>query len=104
GQAEVGGDAVGLGEDGDGLDAEVLAGADDPQGDLAPVGDKDALEHAHPAGSMRNRTVPYSTGCAFSTHTSMTTPLHSAWISLNSFIASIRPTTVVCVTFAPTLT
>ena len=36
---------VDLGVDGDGLDAELLAGADDPQGDLAPVRDENALEH-----------------------------------------------------------
>ena len=47
--------AVGLAEDGDGFDAEVVAGADDPQGDLTAVGDQDALEHGHsgPAGRLR---------------------------------------------------
>ena len=37
---------VGLGVDGDGLDAELAAGADDAQRDLAAVGDQDFLEHA----------------------------------------------------------
>jgi hypothetical protein len=36
---------VGLAVDGDGLDAELLAGAQDAQRDLAAVGDQDALEH-----------------------------------------------------------
>jgi len=37
--------AVGLGIDGDGGDAQLLAGADDADGDLPPVGDQDLLEH-----------------------------------------------------------
>ena len=36
---------VGLGIDGDGLDAELFAGPNDPQGDFAAVGDEDFLEH-----------------------------------------------------------
>src|SRR5262249_10686012 len=45
GQLEVGGAAVGLAVDGDHFDAEVLAGADDPQGDLTAIGNQDTLEH-----------------------------------------------------------
>ena len=45
GQLQVGGVAVGLRVDGDRLDAQLLAGPDDPQGDLAAVGDQDSLEH-----------------------------------------------------------
>ncbi len=37
---------VGLRVDGDRRDAELLACRDDPEGDLAPVGDEDFLEHA----------------------------------------------------------
>ena len=37
--------AVGGRVDGDGLDPELVAGADDPDRDLAPVGDQDAVEH-----------------------------------------------------------
>ncbi len=40
--------AVGLGIDRDRLDAHRSRGADDPAGDLAPVGDQDTLEHACP--------------------------------------------------------
>jgi hypothetical protein len=34
-----------LGKDGDGLDAELAAGVDDPEGNLAAIGDQDLLEH-----------------------------------------------------------
>ena len=40
---DVGGLAVGFGEDGDGLDAEPVGGADDPQRDLARVGDQEGF-------------------------------------------------------------
>ena len=36
---------VGLRIDGDGLDAQLAAGADDAQRDLSAVGDQDFLEH-----------------------------------------------------------
>ena len=36
---------VGVGVDGDRRDAQLAAGADDPQRDLAAVGDQDLLEH-----------------------------------------------------------
>ena len=42
--------AVELGVDGDGGDPQLAAGADDPDGDLAAVGDQDLLEHAAPFG------------------------------------------------------
>ena len=45
GQREVRGVAVGLGVDGDDLDAQLLAGSDDPESDLAAVGHQDPLEH-----------------------------------------------------------
>ena len=41
GQADVQGVAVEVGVHGHGGDAQLLAGADDPDGDLAPVGDQD---------------------------------------------------------------
>ena len=58
---------VGLGVDRDGLDAELAAGADDPQGDLAAVGDEDFLEHAGYAVLIANSRSPYWTGLPFST-------------------------------------
>ena len=45
GEAHVQRLAVGLGVDGDGLDAELAAGANDAQRDLAAIGDQDFLEH-----------------------------------------------------------
>ncbi len=42
--------AVGLAEDGDRLDAHLAAGADHPQGDLAAIGNQDALEHVRGQG------------------------------------------------------
>ena len=46
GQADVEGVTVGLGIDGDRSDAHLPAGPDDPDGDLAPVGDEDRRKHA----------------------------------------------------------
>jgi hypothetical protein len=45
GQLHVQRPGIGLGEDRDGLDAHALGRADDPAGDLAPVGDQDLVEH-----------------------------------------------------------
>ncbi len=45
GEADVQRLAVGLAVDRDRLHAELAAGPDDPQGDLAAVGDEDLLEH-----------------------------------------------------------
>ncbi len=45
GEAHVQRLAVGLAVDRHGLDAELAAGANHPQGDLAAVGDQDLLEH-----------------------------------------------------------
>ncbi len=44
GEADVGTVAVRLGIDGDRLDAQLLAGADDPNGDFAPIGDENFLK------------------------------------------------------------
>src|SRR5580765_3871879 len=37
---------VGLGVDGDGLDTQLAARADDPEGDFAAIGNQDLVEHA----------------------------------------------------------
>ena len=44
GQVEIGRAAVGFAEDGHGFDAQIVTGADDPQGDFASIGNEDALE------------------------------------------------------------
>ncbi len=54
GHLQVGGAAVRLAEDGHALHAQLAAGAKDPQGDLAPIGNQNALEH-QPRVSTLNR-------------------------------------------------
>ena len=54
GHFQVGGAAVRLAEDGHGFDAQLAAGAKDPQGDLAPIGNENAFEH-QPRVSTLNR-------------------------------------------------
>ena len=44
GEPNMGGAGVGIAVDGDRLDPQLVAGADDPDGDLAAVGDEDAPE------------------------------------------------------------
>ena len=51
--------AVELGVDGDGGDAELAAGAHDPDGDLAAVGDQDFAEHGAPRVLWRQVAVSY---------------------------------------------
>ena len=58
---------VGLRIDGDGLDAELAAGADDAQRDLAAVGDQNLVEHQRPATFTANSRSPNCTGRPFST-------------------------------------
>ena len=63
GQVQVGGIAIGLAEDDHRLDAQIAAGADDPQGDLAAIGYENALKHStHYLGGIRrrNKTCPGS--------------------------------------------
>jgi hypothetical protein len=50
--------AIGLGEDGDGLDAELAARPDDPDGDLAAIRDEDLLERGAHVASMIAGTDP----------------------------------------------
>jgi hypothetical protein len=52
-EAHVEARAVGLGVHGDGLDAELLAGPDDAERDLAPVRDQDLAEHQRAAAVVR---------------------------------------------------
>ena len=72
GEADMHGVGVGGGMDGDGLDAEFLAGAQDAERDLAPVGDQDLVEHG--PYSMTASGWPYSTGWASSTRMRVTVP------------------------------
>ena len=91
---DVHGLVVGLGIDGDRLDAEFLAGADDAQGDFAAVGDEDFVEHAGSAGLISKSGLSNCTGVASSTRTRVMTPCISALISFMTFIASMMQTVV----------
>ena len=53
GEADVQRILVGLRIDGDGLDAELAAGADDAQGDFAAISDEDFLEHESTSTPLR---------------------------------------------------
>ena len=96
--------AVGGGVDRDGLDAELAAGADDADGNLAAVGDQDAAEHGGYSAETRRRGCPNSTTAPFSTRTRRTTPETPALTSFMTFMASMMQTTVAGVTESPTLT
>ena len=57
GFADKQGTGIGIRIDGNGADTELAAGADDPAGDFATVGDQDLLEHGGPfltCGTRRN--------------------------------------------------
>ena len=71
-------------------DAELFRGPQDAQGDLAPVGNEDLVEHRH--YSMTNRGSPYSTGVPSSTKIAVTVPARGAVISLKVFMASTSST------------
>ena len=53
GQPDVHGAGIGVAVDGDRLHAQLVAGPDDPDGDLAPVGDQDATEWRRRPGHRR---------------------------------------------------
>ena len=69
GEADVQRVLVGLGVDRDRLDAQLAAGEDDAQRDLAAVGDQDLLEHrlVTTSSRMAKSRSPYCTGWPFST-------------------------------------
>jgi hypothetical protein len=101
GEAHVLGVGVGLGMHGDGLHTQLATGAEDAQGDLAPVGDQDLVEHDQP---ITNIGCPYSTAWPFSTWMALTTPDTSASISFISFIASMMHSVSPALTVLPTST
>src|SRR5574341_1019166 len=96
---------VGGGVNSDGLDAQFLAGTDDPERNLAAVCNQDFFKHKTPlqnsictvqkatwmsyTGSMRKSGWPYSTGWPFSTNILTILPAASDSISFISFIASM---------------
>src|SRR5690606_12957010 len=81
GEADMHGVGVGLGVDGDGLDAQLLARAQDAQRDLAAIGYEDLGEHLFRVSySMTTSGSPYSTGDASSTRMRVTVPARCAGI------------------------
>jgi hypothetical protein len=102
GEADVQGVLVGGRVHGDGLQAELAARADDPQGDLPAVGDQDLADLDGHSLRTRNSRVPYSTGWALSMSTASITHGNSASSSLNSFIASTMHSVWPRWTVAPT--
>src|SRR5262249_10220171 len=84
-------------------DAQLAAGADHPQRDLAPVGDQDLLEAlGHSYGRIWKSGSPNSTGWPFSASTATTVPSTSDSISFISFIASTIQSTWPLRTWLPT--
>ena len=78
------------------FDIHHAAGALNPQGDFAAVGNQDFSEHELRSAKRNHSTTksgwPNSTGDPFSTSTSRITPSHSASISFMSFMASMMQT------------
>ena len=116
GQLHVHGIGIRLRINGHGADVQFLAGADDPNGDFAAIGDQNFFKHGlsvkanrinecfrrrSQAGRTLNNGWPNSTGLAFSTRTCVMTPLTSALISFITFIASMMQTTVSGLTSVP---
>src|SRR5690606_25326481 len=87
GQTHPHGAAVGLGVNGDGGDAHLLARPVDAQRDLAPVGDQDLGGHRAQASST-TRASPNSTGWESPRRISATAPSRGAWIGFIVFMAS----------------
>ena len=97
GEAHVRGVAVGLGIDGDGLNPQFLAGANDANRDFAAVGDEDLFKPVR----MANSASPYSTGWPFITSLLSMMPECSASISFISFIDSMMQSTLPGCTVSP---
>jgi hypothetical protein len=98
---------VGVGRrvDGDGGDAELLAGAEDTKRDLSAVGDQDLREHGRRrVHSMIISGSPYSTGWPSSTMMLSTVPARGAGIWFIVFIASTMRSVCPSRTLSPTST
>jgi hypothetical protein len=88
--------AIGGAVDRDGLDAQLAAGLDDAEGDLAPVGDQDLLEHRRKAitlwGGWRTAARRTRPPGRFADRICEDHPSASDSISFISFIASTMHT------------
>src|ERR1700733_6223608 len=95
--------AVGVGHPEQGLDAEQPEGAQEGNGDLAPVGDENAAQECHYRSALiRISTVSCSANCALASRISVTVPLTPAVTEFISFIVSMMQTTVSGPTRLPT--
>src|SRR5690606_21511059 len=84
------------------LDAELAAGAQNAQRDLAAIGDQNLVEHACPDQvSMMNNAWPNSTGVPFSTRTLTILPATSASIWFIIFMASMTQSVSPGLTWLP---
>ncbi len=93
---------IDVGVYGHGLNAQLAACANNPDGYLAAVGDQYLLKKLHyDSGSIRNNGSSYSTGWAFSTSTFLIKPSASASISFISFMASMMQITCPFLTLSP---
>ena len=96
---------VGLGVHGDGLDAELAARADDPQGNLAAIRDQDLVEHQ--LGSLtftRKQPLAELDRLAVLDVDRRDLAIASLSISFISFIASMMQSTWPFFTSSPTST
>src|SRR5215470_15129603 len=81
------------------LHPQLAARANDPECNLPAIGNKDAAKHQ--PGRTRKSFCPNSTASPLLTNTLSTVPVSSAFMSLNTFIASIKQTVVSGVIEAP---
>ena len=91
---------VRLGIGSHGLDIQLPAGPLDPQGDLAPVGNQDPLQH----GRYRSSGSPKAASSPLFFRTASITQSQGAGTSLIIFMASMRQTVWPCFTRSPTAT
>jgi hypothetical protein len=90
--------------DRDRLDPHFVAGAVDPERDLAAIGDQDLLDRHVDLYSMITSGWSNSTGCAFSTSNWRTVPALGAVIGFITFIASMITSVSPALTVAPGMT
>ncbi len=87
--------------DGDGRDAQFLAGSKNPKRNLAAVRNEYLVEHSFAVHSMIISGSPYSTGWPSSTRIAVTTPERGAEIWFMVFIASTIITVWPALTVSP---
>src|SRR5262245_33363158 len=105
GKAHVHGIGIGGGMHGDGGDADLSAGAQHTQRDLAAIGNQHLVEHrcaAAPGYSMMTSGSPNSTGWPLPTRMAVTVPAFGAGMWFMVFMASMIRMVCPCATRPPT--